>query len=167
VLITAICASYPATALADKFGRKKVLYALSAIGMAGGLLLLLPTFIMHNAVDNSMGMALAAQEAYLDTIRPSAIIMTVLFGALIGISWGGFLGVDWAFATDLIPLSEAGRFMGLSNLATAGCQAFAAFVGGFIVDSLLGFTGLFILVGLYYIVSILILRRVHEPTKES
>jgi MFS family permease len=167
VLVAAISASYPAATLADKFGRKKVLYALSAIGMVGGLLLLLPTFIMHNAVADSMGMTLAAQEAYLDTIRPSAIIMTVIFGAMLGISWGGFLGVDWAFATDLIPLSEAGRFMGLSNLATAGCQAFAAFVGGFLVDSLLGFTGLFILVGLYYIVSILILMQVHEPTKAS
>ena len=98
-------------------------------------------------------MTLDAQEAYLNTTRPSAILLTVIFGAMIGISWGGFLGVDWAFATDLIPLSEAGRFMGLSNLATAGCQAFAAFVGGFVVDSALGFPGLFALVGIYYFIS--------------
>ena len=72
------------------------------------------------------------------------------------------MAVDWAFATDLIPLNEAGRFMGLSNLATAGCQAFAAFIGGFIVDSSLGFVGFFIVVSLYFVVSAIVLTRVRE-----
>lgn len=162
VLIAAIVGSYPASALSDKFGRKAVLYTMASIGIVGGLLLLIPNFIMAGAVANSANMNLAQQEAYLNTYRPTAITLTVIFGALIGISWGGFLGVDWAFATDLIPLSEAGRFMGLSNLATAGCQAFAAFVGGFVVDSAIGYTGLFFLVAIYYFVSAVILFRVRE-----
>jgi predicted MFS family arabinose efflux permease len=72
------------------------------------------------------------------------------------------MSVDWAYATDLIPMDEAGRFMGLSNLATAGCQAFGAFVGGFVADSALGYTGLFILIGIYYILSACLLTRVRE-----
>ena len=52
--------------------------------------------------------------------------------------------------------------MGLSNLATAGCQAFGAFVGGFVADSVLGYNGLFVLIGIYYITSAVILTRVRE-----
>ncbi len=52
--------------------------------------------------------------------------------------------------------------MGLSNLATAGCQAFAAFVGGFLVESALGYPGLFVLVAIYYFVSALVLLKVRE-----
>ena len=40
VLLAAIAGSYPASALSDRFGRKTVLYAMAAIGVAGGLLLL-------------------------------------------------------------------------------------------------------------------------------
>lgn len=167
VLISAIIGSYPASALSDRFGRKRVLYALTGVGIVGGLLMLIPASIMSAAVDHVANMSLAAQESYLDTVRPTAILMLVIFGALIGISWGGFLGVDWAFATDLIPLSEAGRFMGLSNLATAGCQALAAFIGGFIVDSGLGYRGLFLTVGVYYLISFGFLSKVREPRREK
>lgn len=162
VLISAIVGSYPASTLSDRFGRKKVLYGLTVIGIAGALLMLLPAAIMSAAANHVVGMDLAAQESYLATVRPTVTLMLVAFGALIGISWGGFLGVDWAFATDLIPLSEAGRFMGLSNLATAGCQALAAFIGGFIVDSSLGFTGLFFAVALYYLISSVFVYKVRE-----
>jgi MFS-type transporter involved in bile tolerance (Atg22 family) len=108
-----------------------------------------------------------AQQAQMDTVRTTATVLSIVFGIFVGSSWGAFLSVDWAFATDLIPLSEAGRFMGLSNLATAGCQAIAAFIGGFIVDSALGFTGLFLTVALYYILSAGLLTRVQEKRSKD
>ncbi len=41
-------------------------------------------------------------------------------GALLyGISAGIFLAVDWALMTDIIPKASSGRYMGLSNVATA------------------------------------------------
>jgi MFS family permease len=163
VIVGAVVASYPASLLSEKIGRKRVIYVAATIGLVGGLGMLIPYFIMSGALDKSHTLAtFTEQQAYLDTTRPVATLMLVIFGAFIGISWGSFMAVDWAFATDLIPLSEAGRFMGLSNLATAGCQAFGAFIGGFVVDSALGYSGLFILVGLYYILSIIILTRVRE-----
>jgi MFS family permease len=125
--------------------------------------MLIPRNIMSGAVEKSRTLAtFTEQQTYLDTARPTASLLLIIFGACIGMSWGAFMAVDWAFATDLIPLNEAGRFMGLSNLATAGCQAFGAFVGGFVVDSTLGYTGLFVLVALYYLTSIGILTRVRE-----
>jgi MFS family permease len=162
VIIMAVVAAYPSAALSERIGRKKVIYLAMGLGIAGGLLLLIPYFIMSGAVTEVKNLEAAAQQAKLNEIRPLANGLVIAFGAFIGFSWGTFMAVDWAFATDLIPLSEAGRFMGLSNLATAGCQAFAAFIGGFVVDSVLGYSGLFVLVALYYIISAAILIRVRE-----
>jgi len=162
VIVMAVLAAYPAAALSEKIGRKKVIYLATAIGLVGTIGMLLPYFIMTGAVTEAKSLEATARQAQLNTIRPLAIAITVFFGSLTGTSWGVFMAVDWAFATDLIPLNEAGRFMGLSNLATAGCQAFAAFIGGFIVDSSLGFVGFFIVVSLYFVVSAIVLTRVRE-----
>ena len=40
-------------------------------------------------------------------------------GALLSGSAGMFLAVDWALMTDIIPKASSGRYMGLSNVATA------------------------------------------------
>ena len=37
----------------------------------------------------------------------------------VGISAGTFLAVDWALMTDIIPKATSGRYMGISNVATA------------------------------------------------
>ncbi len=163
VIITATLAAYPFSILSERTGRKRMIYVAMVIGFIGGVAMLIPHFLISSATDTARTLpGFAAQQAFMDTARPTALLLTVIFGCFIGTSWGAFMAVDWAFATDLIPLSEAGRFMGLSNLATAGCQAFGAFVGGFIADSALGFTGIFVTVGLYYILSALILTRVRE-----
>jgi MFS family permease len=162
VVITAVIAAYPAAALSERLGRKKIIYLATGIGLVGAFSLLIPYFIMTGAVNAAGNLSGAALQAQLNTTRPLAVTMVIVFGALIGSSWGMFGAVDWAFATDLIPLTEAGRFMGLSNLATAGCQAFAAFIGGFVVDSVLGYSGLFVLVGIYYLISGFVLFGVRE-----
>ncbi|MEI6042807.1 MAG: MFS transporter [Chloroflexota bacterium] len=162
VIIMAVLAAYPSAALSERLGRKKVIYIAIGFGIVGGLLLLVPYFVMSGAVTDVKNLAEAAKQARLNEIRPMANGLVIAFGAFIGASWGTFMAVDWAFATDLIPLSEAGRFMGLSNLATAGCQAVAAFIGGFVVDSALGYSGLFVLIAIYYLISAVILTRVRE-----
>jgi MFS family permease len=163
VVIMAAAAAYPFSLLSERIGRKTTIYLAMLVGLIGGLALLIPHFIIANAADTARTLnGFEAQQNYMDGVRPLAIGLMVVFGSLIGASWGAFMAVDWAFATDLIPLREAGRFMGLSNLATAGCQAFAAFVGGFIVDSPLGFTGLLITLGIYYGLSAGLLTRVRE-----
>jgi MFS family permease len=53
---------------------------------------------------------------------------------LVGFAAGAFLSVDWAFMIDVIPHEEAGRFLGFSNIATAGSGVIAGFIGGFLID---------------------------------
>jgi MFS family permease len=162
VIIGAVVAAYPAAMLSEKIGRKRVIYVASVVGFVGAVCLLIPYFIMTNAVNEVKNLDLLAQQPILDRTRPMAITLCVIFGALVGTSWGAFMSVDWAYATDLVPLTEAGRFMGLLNVATAGCQAVAAFVGGLLVDSSLGYVGLLIVTGAYFIVSAFLLRQVRE-----
>ena len=65
---------------------------------------------------------------------PDLAAQATLVGILIGIGYGLFFSVDWAFIQDVIPSDEAGLFMGFSNIATAGSGIIARFVGGFLLD---------------------------------
>ena len=57
--------------------------------------------------------------------------------ALMGIGTGSFLAVDWALMTDIIPKASSGRYMGISNVATASAGVLAiAIGGGLIMDRL-------------------------------
>lgn len=63
-------------------------------------------------------------------------------GALLyGVSAGIFLAVDWALMTDIIPKASSGRYMGLSNVATASAGVLAVAVGGTLMDYIGGPTG--------------------------
>ena len=65
---------------------------------------------------------------------PTLAAQATLVGILIGIGYGLFFAVDWAFMQDLIPAGEAGLFMGFSNIATAGSGIIARLVAGPILD---------------------------------
>ena len=86
----------------------------------------------------------------------TTLTMVLIDGALIGVSIGIFLSVNWAWATDLIPADEGGRFLGISNLATAGSGVLAG-VGGFMLDAFnaqshnLGYTALYLTATICYL----------------
>ncbi|NLV74669.1 MAG: MFS transporter [Chloroflexi bacterium] len=50
-------------------------------------------------------------------------------GGLVGVGMGIFMTVNWAWATSLVPINEAGKYLGLSNLATAGSGVVARLLG--------------------------------------
>ena len=84
-------ATVPAARISQGIGRKPVIYAAAAI--------------------SAIGMTIAA-------LAPSPPV--VLVGAvLIGLGAGSFLSVDWALMTEIIPRASSGRYMGISNVATA------------------------------------------------
>jgi MFS family permease len=58
----------------------------------------------------------------------------VVAGGLVGAAVGIFLSVNWAWAADMVPPDEAGRYLGLSNIATAGASAVARLLAGPMVD---------------------------------
>ena len=60
---------------------------------------------------------------------------------LYGVSAGIFLAVDWALMTDIIPKASSGRYMGLSNVATASAGVLAVAVGGTLMDFVGGSNG--------------------------
>jgi len=87
--------------LTDKFGPKRILYIASFLAAGGMLLMLIP--------------------------RDMTGLM--LFGGVLGAGIGLFLTANWALANKLAPGGEAGKFLGLTNLATAGSGALARLEG--------------------------------------
>lgn len=126
VIVAAFLASWPAARASDRFGRRPFIVIGGLMGFAGVLMLvfshyqLLPTQIVEPLAQRLKVPPLAAQAT--------------LVGVLIGIGYGIFFSVDWAFIQDVIPAEESGLFMGFSNIATAGSGIIARFIGGFLLD---------------------------------
>ncbi len=100
--------TFPAARLSDRIGRKRVIYIAIAMGMAGMAGVgLAPTF-------------------------PLAVVALIP----VGISAGAFLAVDWALMTDIIPKATTGRYMGISNVATAVSGPLGLGIGGAVVTFL-------------------------------
>ena len=87
---------------------------------------------------------LQAIAAVLIAFVPSYELM-FLGAAMLGISYGCFMAVDQALATQVLPSSHTrGKDLGIMNIATAVPQAIGPLLGSFIVAQLGGFSGLFI-----------------------
>ena len=144
VVVGNVIAVVPASRISDRIGRKPVIYAACLIGFSG--------------------VALAA-------VAPSVPIALV-GGFLFGASAGMFLAVDWALMTDIIPRAESGRFMGISNLATASSTVFALAAGGPVIDAVNAQFGVgtgpraaYVLGASFYLIAILLFRPVVEPIR--
>ncbi len=100
VTVGNLVAVVPAARISDRIGRKPVIYAACALGGAG-----------------------------LAVVAVAPGVPLALVGAgLFGIGSGTFLAVDWALLTDIIPKVAAGRYMGISNVATASSGVVAVAV---------------------------------------
>ena len=127
--------------LADRVGRKPLLVASGCLATAG---------------------------VAIGVLQPQLVYLAV--GALlIGLGGGIFYTASWALGTDLVPQNEAGRYLGIANVATAGAGALGAFAGGPLADYFtvhaagipgLGYTILFVLYGGMFFFSVLALSQV-------
>ncbi len=113
---------YPAGRLSDRVGRRPIAVSSALIGAVGIALIFL---FRHD---------------YL-------IIM--FGGGLVGLSFGAFMSTNWALATDLVAKGEEARYLGLTNLATAGGAALARLIGP-VIDFFNGYES-----GLGYLVMLL------------
>lgn len=126
VIVSAFLISLPAARLSDRVGRRPVILAGGLIGSAGVLILVFSAYqLLPSALIDRLGGALHV---------PPLAAQATLVGILIGVGYGLFFSVDWAFLQDIIPRDEAGLFLGFSNIATAGSGIIARFVGGFLLD---------------------------------
>lgn len=140
-VVATLLTTFPAAKLSDRLGRKTLIYASCAIGSLGML-----------------GVALA----------PHVGVM-IAFAVLVGIATGAFLAVDWALMTELIPKASSGRYMGISNVASASAGPIAVTLAGVTMDAVgrLDFGSgprvAFLLSLLFYALGALLLRPVVEP----
>ena len=134
----------PASRLSDRIGRKPIIWGACCIG--------------------ALGVAIVAMAPAI----PVAMVGAALFGA----ANGTFLAVDWALMTDIIPRASAGRYMGMSNVATGTATPLAIAIGGIVLD-LVTSTGaealsarvVFILGAVVYALAAVTLRPVVEPMR--
>jgi len=79
-------------------------------------------------------------------------------GAILGLATGLFMTANWALGTGLVPPDEAGRYLGVSNLAGAGAGMIGSGIGGPVADYLNGILpgmGYFILFACYGVLFLL------------
>jgi MFS family permease len=146
VALSTAAATIPAARLSNRVGRKRVIYGACAMG--------------------AVGMTICALAPTLPLFLPG--------GILTGVAAGSFLAVDWALMTDIIPKAASGRYMGISNVATATNGVAAAFAGGLVIDALVrsGSTDLgprvaFLLAPVAFAIGALLLRPVDERRRED
>ncbi len=141
VAVVALVAAIPGGALTARWGRVRTVAASAMLGAVGALAFVVaPSYWM---------------------LFPIA----VPFGIAVGV----FLSADWALLVDLVPADEAGRYLGLSNVATAGAGLLAVAIGGPIADLVngalpgAGYRVVFLLAGLEFLVGAWGIRHVREP----
>jgi len=88
-------------------------------------------------------------------------------GSVLGAGIGLFLTSNWALANQLAPGEEAGKYLGLTNLATAGSGALARLEGpaldwlnGLWPDQWVGYTLMFIFGAVCMLLSVLFLSKI-------
>lgn len=139
VVTFGLLATYPAVKLSDRVGRRRVLVVASILGAVGSF-------------------AFFAAQSFT----------AVLFCAIpVGIAFGMLVSVDWAFMADLAPRSRSGKFLGFSNIAAAGSQAFAPSLLGPVIDqvnnstnSTQGYSVLFVVSAVFFLAGAGVLARV-------
>jgi MFS family permease len=132
--------------LADRFGPKRLLYAASIFTAAG------------------MSLMLMAHE----------MTGVMAFGSVLGAGIGLFLTANWTLANQLAPGEEAGKYLGLTNLATAGSGALARLEGpaldwlnGLWPGRWVGYTSLFIFGAVCVVLSALFLSRINTGKRNQ
>jgi MFS family permease len=145
VVVFAAILAMTAGFLAERYGKKRLVAAACVIGAVGAFCLI---------------------------FAPN-LVLILIFGIVLGVALGTFLSVDWAFMTDLIPKAEAGRYMGVSNIATASAGFIARPILGPIIDafnnnrtSTVGYRIMFGVVTVFFLIALLTLRPVHEVKVE-
>ena len=136
-----LLSTLPAGWLTDRFGEKRMVAVAGLVAVLGTVIAL---------------------------IIPSLPVIYI-GGCIIGVSAGLFYTANWALGTLLVPKAEAGRYLGISNLAGAGAGAVGAYIGGPIADFVtlrvpriagFGYVLIFTIYGLLFLFSVIALTQV-------
>ena len=143
-----LLAVLPSGWLSDKFGHKRMVAISGVLAVIGSAVLLSTIFV------------------------PNLMIMYVA-GCILGIATGFFTTTNWALGTQVVPSKEAGRYLGVSNLAGAGAGMIGSGIGGPVADYLngflpgMGYFSIFASYAVLFLLSIITLRWVKMvPNKD-
>lgn len=137
--IFTLLSALPSGWISDRIGQKKLVAIAGGIGTAATVLLISTVWLPNMA-------------------------SIYLVGISLGISTGLFATTNWALGTRLAPDEQAGRYLGVSNLAGAGAGIIGAGIGGLVADGLnastpgLGYFVIFSGFGLMFFLSIFSLK---------
>ncbi len=124
--------------LSDRLGRKRMITIAALISGTGAILILF---------SRSMPLVYVA-------------------GSIVGLGAGLFMASNWALGTSLVPANQAGKYLGISNLAGAGAGIVATGIGGPMIDSFnllspgLGYLVVYAIYAALFFISIVVLARV-------
>ena len=144
ILVSAVLAGW----LADRIGHKRLVGRSGILAAIGGCVL-------------------------LGTIWLPNLILIYLAGLILGLATGLFMTSNWAMGTNLVPPAEAGRYLGISNLAGAGAGMIGAGIGGPIADYLnasmpgLGYFAIFAAYVVLFALSTVSLRFIREQKQAA
>ncbi|MGE5124024.1 MAG: MFS transporter [Acidobacteriaceae bacterium] len=125
---------------------------------------------------------LLAVSGILATLGGSVLLGTIwlpsesliyVAGTMLGVASGVFMTANWAMGTNLVPPKEAGRYLGISNLAGAGAGMIGSGIGGPVADYLnqstpgLGYFVIFAAYAVLFALSVVSLKFIRQPHKPS
>ena len=149
-----------------------------AAGPAAKIVMFVGVFILLSAIpsgwlsDRFGKKPLIAASGFLAVIGTAIVIMipnltaTYFGGCFVGAGIGLFYAANWALGTEIVPKDQAGRYLGISNLAGAGAGAIGAYIGGPIADQM-GYVILMSIYGILFLLSIIALLGIKEPKVHS
>jgi MFS family permease len=141
ILLSALVSGW----ISDRVGRTRLVFISGIVAAVGNLLLLVTIWIPEMLIVYAAGM-------------------------MIGMATGLFMTASWALGTDLVPGEEAGRYLGISNLAGAGAGIVGAGIGGLVADAInqyymgYGYFAIFAAYAVLFALSSVLLRGVRKET---
>jgi len=143
--IAMLVSVYPAGRLSDRVGRRAIIVSSGLLGALGIVML----YFFHGY----------------------SYSFILFAGAILGIATGSFTSTNWALATDLLPKGEEARYLGLTNLATAGSAALTLFIIGPLIDFFndlspnLGYSVMLLTCFIYFIAGSLLVLKIKPRTQ--
>jgi MFS family permease len=107
----------------------------------------------------------------LNLSQNAYVALVVICGCIIGAGTGTFMATNWALGTDLVPAKDAGKYLGISNLAGAGAGIVGQGIGGPLADFFnrlspgVGYLVIFTIYAFLFLLSVISLTKVHAPVK--
>lgn len=139
-----LLSALPGGWLSDRLGHQRLVALSGSVAVVGTLLL-------------------------LGTIWLPNLTLIYIAGIILGLATGLFVTTNWALGTRLAPPEEAGRYLGVSNLAGAGAGMIGAGIGGPMADALeqvlpgLGYFVIFAAYGVLFLLSVGVVKRAATP----